>query len=182
LDRRAFLQSYDPRVDDANQTLLTSILGAIFPVCGGINLEYYFSHIDPDRYGCGTKLPHNLAALVGVMNGSASDLQPGLPWQMVEIHEPVRLLVLVQATPASIIQILDRNPNLAEMAYGGWLQLATFDGEQGQIHLLKNRQFEVYHPESDSAPQAENSLAWYNGHRDHLEFARIVGQSGKVSG
>ena len=29
------------------------------------------------------------------MDGAASDLRTGLPWQMVEIHEPVRLLFVV---------------------------------------------------------------------------------------
>src|SRR5205085_9814228 len=42
-DRRAFLTSYDPTQDDAQGTILTRILQAVVPVCGGINLEYYFS-------------------------------------------------------------------------------------------------------------------------------------------
>jgi len=41
LDRRAFLTSYDPTQDDAEATILTRILQAVFPVCAGINLEYY---------------------------------------------------------------------------------------------------------------------------------------------
>ena len=49
LDRRAFLTSYDPTQDDADAAILTRTLQAVFPVCGGINLEYYFSHVDPDR-------------------------------------------------------------------------------------------------------------------------------------
>src|SRR5262249_56779581 len=69
LDRRAFLTSYDPSQDDADATILTRVLQAVFPVCGGINLEYYFSNVDNKGYGAGTKLPHNLAALLGVMDG-----------------------------------------------------------------------------------------------------------------
>ena len=79
--------------------ILTRTLAAVFPVCGGINLEYYFSHVDPTGYGCGTKLPHNITSLLGVMDGAASDLRTGLPWQMVEIHEPVRLLFVCETTP-----------------------------------------------------------------------------------
>ena len=33
------------------------------------------------------------------MDGAASDLRPGLPWQMVEIHEPMRILFVVETTP-----------------------------------------------------------------------------------
>src|SRR5208282_1730018 len=46
LDRRAFLTSYDPAQDDAENSILTRILQAVFPVCAGINLEYYFSYVD----------------------------------------------------------------------------------------------------------------------------------------
>ena len=35
LDRRAFLTSYDPTQDDAEGTILTRILQAVFPVCAG---------------------------------------------------------------------------------------------------------------------------------------------------
>ena len=62
LDRRAFLTSYDPTGDDEQSSILTRILQAVFPVCSGINLEYYFSNVDNLGFGSGTKLPHNLAA------------------------------------------------------------------------------------------------------------------------
>ena len=115
LDRRAFLTSYDPTQDDAVGFTLARLLGAAVPVCGGINLEYYFSHVDSRGYGCGTKLPHNITGLVGVMDGAQSDLRTGLPWQMVEIHEPVRLLFIVETTPAVILGIMDRNATIGQM-------------------------------------------------------------------
>lgn len=83
LDRRAFLVSYDATVD-TDDTFLKGQLGAVILVCGGISLEYYFSFVDNEGYGCGTKLPHNVTGLVGVMNGQSSDLRTGLLWQMVE--------------------------------------------------------------------------------------------------
>jgi uncharacterized protein YbcC (UPF0753/DUF2309 family) len=46
LDRRAFLTSYDPEQDDDESSILTRTLQAVFPVCAGINLEYYFSRVD----------------------------------------------------------------------------------------------------------------------------------------
>ena len=55
-------------------------------------MQYFLSYVDSPGWACGTKLPHNITSLLGVMDGAASDLRPGLPWQSVEIHEPVRLL------------------------------------------------------------------------------------------
>src|SRR5262249_40368913 len=97
LDRRAFLVSYDPSTDERGE-ILARLLAAVVPVVAGISLEYYFGRVDPTGYGCGTKLPHNITALLGVMDGAQSDLRPGLPWQMVEIHEPVRLTIVVEAS------------------------------------------------------------------------------------
>ena len=95
LDRRVFLSSYDPEPRPDGATL-ASVLAAVVPVCAGINLEYFFSRLDPIRYGAGTKLPHNVNGLLGVCNGIEGDLLTGLPTQMTEIHDPVRLLTVVE--------------------------------------------------------------------------------------
>jgi uncharacterized protein YbcC (UPF0753/DUF2309 family) len=92
LDRRAFLNSYDPTTDPEG-TILTNVMKPIGLVCGGINLEYYFSRVDNKKMGAGTKLAHKVIGLFGFANGSDGDLRPGLPWQMIEVHDPVRLLV-----------------------------------------------------------------------------------------
>jgi uncharacterized protein YbcC (UPF0753/DUF2309 family) len=173
LDRRAFLQSYDPSQDDEQRTILTRILQAAVPVCSGISLEYYFSFVDPVGYGCGTKLPHNITSLLGVMNGAASDLRTGLPWQMVEIHEPVRLLFVIETTPAAMLQIMERNPGIDRLVRGDWVQLATFDPSSGDLRLFRRGVFARYRPHSSSLPEVDSSLAWYRGWRDHLGFATI---------
>ncbi len=173
LDRRAFLQSYDPAQDDENLTILTRILQAVFPVCAGINLEYYFSYVDPTGYGCGTKLPHNIVSLLGVMNGAASDLRPGLPWQMVEIHEPVRLLFVIETTVAAMLWIMERNEGIAELVRGNWVQLATLDPATSEIQWFRNGRFECYYPETGDLPQVTSSIDWYRGWREHLGFASL---------
>ena len=142
LDRRAFLTSYDPTQDDADGTILTRILQAVFPVCAGINLEYYFSHVDNAGFGAGTKLPHNLAALLGVMDGAASDLRTGLPWQMVEIHEPVRSLFIIETTPEAMLRIMDRNEGIGRLCRNGWVQLAVLDPESRAISVFQDGEFQ----------------------------------------
>lgn len=173
LDRRAFLTSYDPTEDDAECSILTRVLQAVFPVCGGINLEYYFSHVDNSGYGAGSKLPHNLAALLGVMDGAASDLRTGLPWQMVEVHEPVRSLFIIETTPESMLRIIERNEAIGRMCRNGWIQLTVLDPETRRVHLFQDETFQEYRPQSLGLPQASSSVDWYRGWRDHLEFAVI---------
>lgn len=173
LDRRAFLNSYDPTQDDAEATILTRILLAAVPVCAGISLEYYFSYVDNTGYGCGTKLPHNIAGLLGVMDGAMSDLRTGLPWQMVEIHEPVRILFVVETRPETMLRIMDRNPVIGRLVRNNWIQLATLDPDSPTLRVYRNGAFHDYQPQADQLPQAASSVDWYRGWRDHLEFARI---------
>jgi uncharacterized protein YbcC (UPF0753/DUF2309 family) len=173
LDRRAFLNSYDPAEDDEEYSILTRILQAAVPVCAGISLEYYFSCVDVNGYGCGSKLPHNITSMLGVMSGAASDLRPGLSQQMIEIHEPVRLLFVIEATPSALEQIIAKNPVIAEHIRNDWVQLATFDPETTEITVYRNGQFEPYTSECSELPEAESSIDWYRGWRDHLGFASI---------
>jgi hypothetical protein len=172
-DRRAFLTSYDPTQDDADAAILTRTLSAVFPVCGGINLEYYFSHTDNPGYGCGTKLPHNITSLLGVMDGAASDLRTGLPWQMVEIHEPVRLMIVCEVDAGVMLRILQRNPMMMQMVANRWVQLAVLDPHSNAIQVFRDGAFQPYTPEATELPHADNSADWYRGWRDFLEFAEI---------
>jgi hypothetical protein len=181
LDRRAFLVSYDPSQDDSKGSILLRLLSAVVPVCSGINLEYYFSYVDPMGYGCGTKLPHNIASLLGVMNGALSDLRPGLPWQMVEIHEPVRLLFVVETTAEVILGILEQNTTIRQIVAGNWVQLAVLDAATSKIELYRNGAFEPYVPESCELPTANASHAWYRGSRDCLPFA-VIARDGPGNG
>jgi len=174
LDRRAFLTSYDPSRDDADQSILTRVLQAVFPVCAGINLEYYFSHVDNIGFGAGTKLPHNIAALLGVMDGAASDLRTGLPWQMVEVHEPVRALFIIETTPDAMNRIMDRNEGIGRLCRNGWVLLALLDPQTREISVFDDGEFRPYRPQSMTLPKAACSTDWYRGWRDHLEFAEIT--------
>lgn len=126
LDRRAFLHSYDPETDTQGD-IAVRILSAIIPVCGGINLEYLFSRIDNSVYGAGTKLPHNVIGLLGVANGVEGDLRTGLPSQMIEVHEPARLLIVVEQTPAILDKAIAKMGALKEWLDYEWMRLVSCD-------------------------------------------------------
>ncbi len=177
LDRRAFLVSYDPTTDE-DGAILTRTLAAVGPVGAGINLEYYFSVIDRLGYGSGTKLPHNITGLIGVMDGHASDLRTGLPWQMVEIHEPVRLLVVIDASPERILAAAARVPAVERMVVNRWIQLVAWDPDGAGLHVFEAGRFVPYQGERRIQPVVERSIDWYRGHREHLPPARILAALG----
>jgi uncharacterized protein len=174
LDRRSFLMSYDATQDSTDAAILARILAAVVPVCEGINLLYSFSAIDPGGWGAGTKLPHNITSLVGVMDGAASDLRPGLPWQGVDIHEPVRLLFIIEATTTTLMKLLDQNSTLRNIFRNHWSHLATIDPYTNQMYRFSKDRFVLFQPEEpETFPTALQSQDWYQGKREHLPFALI---------
>jgi len=172
LDRRAFLVSYDP-TSDPTGALLQRVVASVVPVGAGINLEYYFSYVDPVRFGAGTKLPHNITGLVGVMDGYSSDLRTGLPWQMVEIHEPVRLLTIVEAKPEVLVEAVSALPAVARLVKNRWLRVVALDPDSAEMFEHRNGRFERFVPEVHELPTVPTSKAWYSGRRDPLPIARV---------
>jgi len=172
LDRRAFLVSYDPNVDNDHK-VLERILAAVGPVGAGISLEYYFSSVDNETFGCGTKLPHNVTGLLGVMNGHQSDLRTGLPLQMVEIHEPMRLLVIVDATPEALLAVAGRQAEVAELVVKEWIQLVSADPVTGAMAVFENGGFVPYEPSPTLLPVVERSAEWHMRTREHVSAALV---------
>jgi uncharacterized protein YbcC (UPF0753/DUF2309 family) len=172
LDRRAFLISYDPSIDE-NDVLLERILAAVGPVGAGINLEYFFSSVDNEVYGCGTKLPHNVTGLLGVMNGHQGDLRTGLPLQMVELHEPMRLLLIVEASPESLLAVAGRQAEVRELVVNRWVHLVSVHPRTGAITYFHQNQFVPFVPDKDAIPEVERSHDWHGKSRDFVAPAIV---------
>jgi uncharacterized protein YbcC (UPF0753/DUF2309 family) len=173
LDRRAFLVSYDP-TQDHDGAILARIMAAVVPVVAGISLEYYFSYVDPSGYGCGTKLPHNVTSLLGVMDGAQSDLRTGLPWQMVEIHEPTRLAIVVEGEPERVWRVVQDNPAIEQLVRNRWIWLASLDVTSGVVQELRSTGFVRHAPGHPLPVVTGDSATWYQGKRGFLPPVAIV--------
>lgn len=160
-DRRLFLISYDPS-QDPEGTVLEGILLAVGPVGAGINLEYYFSTVNNEWLGCGSKVPHNLTGFCAVMEGAGSDLRTGLPRQMVEIHEAMRLQIVVEAKTAVLEQIYGRQESLRELIDGGWVHLTAKDPDSGEIFVFQRGVgFVAWQANAGDLPLRDNSPDCY---------------------
>jgi uncharacterized protein YbcC (UPF0753/DUF2309 family) len=126
---RVFLHGYDAEADGEG-TALETILTAPLVVGVWISCQYYFSSVDPDQFGAGDKTLHNPVGGIGVVLGEGGDLQVGLPAQAVgvgerRIHEPLRLLAVIQAPLERIEAIIQRNEVLQRLFGGKWMTLAA---------------------------------------------------------
>jgi uncharacterized protein YbcC (UPF0753/DUF2309 family) len=179
-DRRVFLISYDP-TQDPEGTVLEGILLAVGPVGAGINLEYYFSTVNNERYGCGSKITHNIAGLFGVMEGTSSDLRTGLPKQMIEIHEAMRLQVVIEASIEVVSQIYARQPPLQELIGNGWLLLSVKDPDSEAIQVFTpGTGFTPWRGNVTPLPTVQRSPDWYKGHENPLTPALIEVETAHV--
>ncbi len=129
LRRRVFLHSYDASADP-DGTLLTGILTAPLIVAQWINAQYYFSATDPETFGAGSKAVHNVLGDVGVLSGAGGDLRRGLPLQSVRagsrlLHEPVRLLAIVEGSLDHVDQAMAASPTLDRLVTNSWIHLVA---------------------------------------------------------
>ncbi len=147
LDRRSFMNSYDYKIDP-DGTILTGVMKPLGPVAGGINLEYYFSRVDNQKLGAGTKLPHNVMGLFGVANGIDGDLRPGLPSQMIEVHDPIRLLIIVEHFPEIVLKVIKSVDAMYEWFINEWINLVVINPETNEFFLFKEGEFIPYQPTS----------------------------------
>ena len=135
LEGRVFLHSYDYREDPSNR-LLEVILTAPQVVAQWINMEHYFSAVDNEVYGSGSKIYHNVVGRIGIMSGPWSDLRLGLARQTVmngdvPYHEPMRLLTIVEAPRERIEKLIARHEVLEHYYHNEWVHLVALDPNDG---------------------------------------------------
>ncbi len=137
LEGRTFLHNYNAE-DDESGKVLETIMTAPMVVAEWINLQYYFSAVDPWVYGSGSKVLHNVVSGIGVMAGSQSDFQSGLPLQAVRdgkglFHEPLRLTVLIQAPTSRISEIIQRHTILQYFVNNQWIHLVALEPQSSEF-------------------------------------------------
>jgi uncharacterized protein YbcC (UPF0753/DUF2309 family) len=163
LEGRAFLHSYDYRVD-SNLRLLENILTGPLVVGQWINMEHYFSTVDNEHYGSGSKVYHNVAGRFGVMTGNVSDLRTGLPAQTVladgrPYHEPMRLITVIEAPFEHVVSAIDRVSSVRRLMQNGWIRVLIRDPQTGVTHLYSDSNWHEHHvPDNNDEISTEEAL------------------------
>lgn len=139
LKRRAFLQSYSPEIDPEGK-ILAQILTAVVPVCSGINLDYFFSHVDNLRFGAGSKLPQNVVGNIGTSHGTESDLLYGLPLQMVDQHTPTRLMIVVEQEPNIALSAIKNHALVNEIIHNNWVHYYCYSSKEKKYYQYTDSQ------------------------------------------
>jgi uncharacterized protein YbcC (UPF0753/DUF2309 family) len=141
LEGRVFLQSYDARQDPSSRLLEVLMTGPQV-VAQWINMEHYFSAVDNDVYGSGSKIYHNVVGRIGIMSGPWSDLRLGLARQTVmngdvPYHEPMRLLTIVEAPRGRIDKLIERHEVLRHFYHNEWVHLVALDPDDQEWYRYR---------------------------------------------
>jgi hypothetical protein len=142
LEGRAFLHSYDYNADPKRR-LLESILSGPLVVGQWINMEHYFSTVDNERFGSGSKVYHNVSGRFGVMTGNLSDLRTGLPSQTVlqqgrPYHQPLRLITVIEAPFEHARQAVEEVAAVKNLVRNNWIRLVIVDPREQTAYLYDN--------------------------------------------
>lgn len=128
LDGRSFLHDY--RIEnDPDHGVLELLMTAPMLVTHWINWQYHASSCEPQRYGCGNKILHNVVGgRLGVFEGNGGDLRIGLSKQSLHdgeklLHEPLRLTVAIAAPTEVIDSLIRKHQILQHLLHNGWLHL-----------------------------------------------------------
>jgi len=142
LDGRCFMHSYNWKLDPEGKAL-AGIMGGPMVVTQWINNHYYFSTVDNDKFGGGSKVTHNITGHFGVVQGNGGDLKMGLPLQSLKssdtdmYHQPLRLTTIIHAPLEHVEAIIRANKHLQMLLDNEWMYLKVMDSSD-------SNQFKTY--------------------------------------
>jgi len=134
LKGRCFLHDYQWQ-QDADFKVLELIMTAPMVVTNWINLQYYASVTDNEKYGSGNKLLHNVVGgHIGVFEGNGGDLRIGLAKQSLHDgkhwrHQPLRLSVYIASPKAAMTRVIEQHQAVADLIRNQWLYLFHLDDD-----------------------------------------------------
>ncbi|SDR69815.1 hypothetical protein SAMN04515667_0347 [Formosa sp. Hel1_31_208] len=146
LDGRCFMHSYNWELDPEGKAL-EGIMGGPMVVTQWINNHYYFSTVDNNRFGGGSKITHNITGQFGVVQGNGGDLKMGLPLQSLKAsdtemyHQPLRLTTMIHAPLGRVELILRKNKHLQTLLDNEWMYLKVIDTNDSNRFKSYNKNY-----------------------------------------
>ena len=142
LEGRCFMHSYNWKLDPEGKAL-AGIMGGPMVVTQWINNHYYFSTVDNDTFGGGSKITHNVTGHFGVVQGNGGDLKMGLPLQSLKAsdtemyHQPLRLTTIIHAPIERVESIIRDHKHLQMLLDNEWMYLKVIDASS-DAHTIRS--------------------------------------------
>jgi uncharacterized protein YbcC (UPF0753/DUF2309 family) len=92
---------------------------------------------------------------------------------MVEIHEPIRNMTLIEAPLQRVKAIFDGHARLKNLLYNHWLRLAVYDPEEKCWYLFKENEFKKLEMEKEVIKHFSTSMDLIHRFHPQEDFAEI---------
>ena len=116
-----------------------------------------------------------MIGLLGVANGMEGDLRTGLPSQMIEVHEPARLLIAVEQSTAVLDRAIDRIGKLRQWLDHEWVRLASVHPDTRDTKLYAGGDWQpIDLPANFTTPAGRCSRDIYEGKTETLPVHRLL--------
>ena len=92
----------------------------------------------------------------------------------LEIHEPVRLVMVVDATVAQIERALELVPAVKRLVVNRWVQLVAWDPAGAGLAVHGPAGFAAYDPQGFVLPSVARSHDWFAGQRGNVPPDRVL--------
>ncbi|HCW08578.1 MAG TPA: DUF2309 domain-containing protein, partial [Cytophagales bacterium] len=106
--------------------------------------------------------------LFGVANGIDGDLRPGLPRQMIEVHDPIRLMMVVEHFPEVVLSTIQKDQSTYHWFNNEWINLVVINPETHEIFRFREGCFKEYQPLVNQLPTITNTEALIETSADNL--------------
>nr|WP_295933374.1 putative inorganic carbon transporter subunit DabA [uncultured Dyadobacter sp.] len=163
------LHAYNYEIDLGGDDLI-HVLRELIPAQGGINLGYFFSRNDNQKLGTGTRFLHQVMGFFGISNSMESDLRWGLSSEEVGRHDPVRLLVLVEHFPETVMDVIQRLPGAFEWFINEWVHLAVLNPETQDLFVFRDGEMIPYKSYRPGLGNVGDPATTYEYHYENLPF------------
>ena len=88
--------------------------------------------------------------------------------QMVEVHDPIRLLIVVEHFPEIVKYAISKNENTYQWFKNQWVKLVVVHPETFELFHFENEKFELYVPIQSSLQVTDNELEWAEKSKENL--------------
>jgi uncharacterized protein YbcC (UPF0753/DUF2309 family) len=112
--------------------------------------------------------------LIGVANGTDGDLRPGLPSQMIEVHDPVRLLIIVEQFPEVVFNTIQAESATYEWFKNQWVHLAVVHPEKNEVYRFMNENMILQSLPEYILPTSDQLDEWLKSEMENLPIIKLT--------
>jgi hypothetical protein len=89
---------------------------------------------------------------------------------MIEVHEAMRLLMIVTASTEILGKIYGKQPIIQQLVGNAWVQLVAMDPKTNAFSVFApGKGFVPWEPRREKIPTVKSSKQWYDGKMDFLD-------------